>query len=360
MKEDVYERLRDVLDMIPNGYPRAEKGADIRMLKKIYTEEEADIASRLLLKLETPEAIAARTGLDRDRLEKMLPEMRDKGQIFGATIGGLGIYKLLPFVFGVYEFQINRMDDEFVDLAEEYSPVFFSDFFKHTPPLMKVVPIEREIPAGSVIQPYERVSALVGNAKAWAIGECICKKEKRMQGKGCENPLEVCMALAPIEGYFDNFFWGRPITMEEAFGVLERAEESGLVHMTSNVRTGHIYVCNCCGCCCGILRGITELGLEGSVARSNYRAAVDGPQCNGCGICAERCQVGSIEIDGTARVLDKCIGCGLCVSACPAGAMSMMLRDDGDIDPVPADEKEWMRLRAESRKDTRYRDLFKS
>ncbi len=361
MADDVYYRLRDMLDKMPNGYPATSDGLEIKILKKIYTEEEAEIAAKMRMKFETAEAMAVRTGLDAEYLKTMLPKMSNQGQIFGVTIGDAKIYKLPPFVFGIYEWQVYRLDRELVDMVEEYfRRDFGSTFYSQSPALLKVVPIEKEIPANSIIEPYERVSSLVENAKSWAVGDCICKKEKMILGEKCDNPMEVCMALSPLENMFDDYFWGRPITKEEAYAVLKKAEDSGLVHMTSNTREGHIYICNCCGCCCGILRGLNELGLDTALARSNYRAVVDQDLCTACGACLDRCQVkGAIEIGDTAVISGRCIGCGLCVSSCPVEAIIMARKDDADIEYVPIDEKEWNRKRAECRGRDDYKDLLK-
>jgi len=361
MADEVYYRLRDILDKMPNGYPATEDGLEIKILKKIFTEEEAGVATKMRMKFETAEAMAERTGLDAEYLRKMLPKMASQGQIWGVTIGGAKIYKLAPFVFGIYEWQVYRMDRELVDMLEVYSHRDFGKiFYKESPALLKVVPIEQEIPADSVIEPYQRVSSLIEGAKSWAVGDCVCKKEKSILGERCDKPMEVCMALSPIENMFEGYFWGRPITKEEAYAVLKKAEDSGLVHMTSNTKEGHIYICNCCGCCCGILRGVNELGLDSALARSNYRAVVDAELCTACGACLDRCQVkGVIEVGDTAVISDRCIGCGLCVSSCPVEAIKMARKDDAHIEYVPIDEKEWNKKRAEARGRDDYKDLLK-
>ncbi|MBP7738569.1 MAG: 4Fe-4S binding protein [Spirochaetes bacterium] len=361
MADDVYYRLRDILDKMPNGYPSTDDGLEIKILKKIFTEEEAEVATKMRMKFETAEAMAARTGLDVEYLKKMLPQMANNGQIFGVTIGGAKIYKLAPFVFGVYEWQVYRLDRELVDLCEEYFERGFGEYFwSKTPALTKVVPVEQEIPAGSVVEPYESITGLIEKAKSWAVGDCICKKEKMILGEKCDNPMEVCMALSPIENMFEGYFWGRPITKEEAYAVLKKAEDSGLVHMISNTKEGHIFICNCCGCCCGILRGVNQLGLDSAMARSNYRAVVDENLCTACGACRDRCQVkGVIEIGGTAMISDRCIGCGLCVSSCPLEAIKMTRKEDADIEYVPIDEKEWNKKRAEGRGRDDYKELLK-
>src|SRR4030042_289266 len=108
--DKIYYDLREILDKMPNGFPAEEDGLEIKILKKIFTAEEAGIAIKMKMKFETAEAMAGRTGLDAAYLTIKLAEMAGKGQISGVRLENVIIYKLLPFVFGIYEFQIKRMD----------------------------------------------------------------------------------------------------------------------------------------------------------------------------------------------------------------------------------------------------------
>ena len=125
------------------------------------------------------------------------------------------------------------------------------------------------------------------------------------------------------------------------------AEEAGLVHMTSNTKSGHIYICNCCKCCCHPLRQF-NLHRKNAAAKSNYIAVVDKDLCTACGICLDRCQANAIEIDDCV-IIGDCIGCGLCSTACPAGAIKMVKRAVDKLPGVPENEVEWFRQRAEAR-----------
>lgn len=46
----------------------------------------------------------------------------------------------------------------------------------------------------------------------------------------------------------------------------------------------------------------------------------DKDRCNGCGYCAERCPMGSIDAQDVSRVNGICIKCCACVKGCPMGA----------------------------------------
>ena len=361
MSETVYRELQRMLDSIPNGFPATESGVEIRILKKIFTEDEAELFMKLKMSMEPVAKIAQRTGMDESILKERLRIMDQKGQIFGFAAGGQSYYRIMPYVFGIYEFQLHRMDRELAELFEEYAAAGFrQEYFSRGPAMMKVVPIGIELPRGGAVEPYESVAALIEQARSWAVNDCICKKEKALTGHRCDRPMEVCMALAPVENAFgEDGFSARRISKEEAYRILSLSEEAGLVHMVSNYRAGHFFICNCCECCCGPLMAL-KLTSRDAVAKSNYYALVDAEKCTACGTCVERCQADAVTVNECAEIGD-CIGCGLCVSTCPSGAISMKRREPSDSPPVPEGELEWLEQRARSRgMDDGFKRLFSS
>jgi NAD-dependent dihydropyrimidine dehydrogenase PreA subunit len=352
MADEIYYRLAKVLDTLPNGFPSTKDGIEIRLLKKIFTPEEADLFCDLRLKFETPEKIAKRTGRPLEGLEEMLTRMwRERGEVFGVDLGGVKIFKMIPWVMGIYEFQLNRMDKELAELCEKYNMAFFSQFFKNKPQFMQVLPIEKDISSDQQILAYEQVSTIIENGQSFAVAECVCKKEQGLLGKTCKKPTEVCMSIAPVPGIFDNSHWGRAISKEEAYEVLRKAEEAGLVHLTYNVKQGHFFICNCCECCCGVIRAINLLGAKEAV-NSHFYAEINPDECTSCGLCKdERCQVNAIkEGDDAYEVIkEKCIGCGLCISTCPTEAIKLIRKPAAEITPPVDDEKAWFEERGKIR-----------
>jgi len=251
MSDIVYRKLAKVLDTLPNGFPATEDGLEIKILKKVFAPEEAELFCDLRMNFETA----------------------------------------------------------------------------------------------------DRVSQFIENAQSFGLETCVCKKEMRLLDKGCDKPEEVCLGLAPVPGVFENNSWGRPISKDEAYSVLKKAEEAALVHMCANVESGQIYICNCCGCCCGLLRSINQLGITDAI-NSNYYALIDADECTGCGICAEeRCQVNAIKEEGDAfRVIrDNCIGCGLCITECPTEAIRLVSKTADELVPPPRNDDDWFDQRARIR-----------
>jgi ferredoxin len=279
--------------------------------------------------------------------------MSERGQLWGLQFGDTWVFKMMPWVFGIYEFQLPHLDREMSEMFEEYHKTFGTQFFSKRPQMMQTLPIEEEISTSQEALPYEKVSSLIDQGQSFLVNECVCKKEHALVEKPCDRPLEVCLAVAPIEGAFDNSSRGRVITREEAYKLLAECEENGLVHMTGNTQDDRFYICNCCGCCCGVLRSINDLGIPATdVINSHYYAVIDPDECTACGTCAnERCQVGAIEEgeDHSEIAPEKCIGCGLCITTCPGEAIRLVRRPDSEVIHPPANQEQWYKERGRVR-----------
>ena len=82
MAEDAYVRLREFRDPLPAGYPSTPSGVEIRILKRFFSPEEAEITMKLKSEPEEVPAIAARVGLEEAEMARRLEEMARKGLIF--------------------------------------------------------------------------------------------------------------------------------------------------------------------------------------------------------------------------------------------------------------------------------------
>ena len=351
MTTDIYRKLANTLDTLPNGFPATKDGLEIKLLKKIFTPDEAELFCDLRLTFETPEQVAQRTGRPLKGLAERLTSMWKRGQLFGVDFGEVTVFKMVPWVLGLYEFQLDRMDRELAELTEAYNEHFGRQFFKGKPQLMQVLPVEQSLSEKQDTLPYQQVSTIINAGESFGLADCICKKEQKLLGKGCDAPLEVCMGIAPVPDFFKTHPTFRPISKLKAFEILEKAEEAGLVHMTSNTKSGHYYICNCCGCCCGVLKSINKWDLNDGT-NSQYYARIDMETCIQCGACKDdRCQVNAIiEQSGEYTVnREKCIGCGLCVSTCPTESITLLHRAEGEYITPPENETAWFEERGRTR-----------
>jgi len=119
---DIYKLLAAKLNRMPNGFPPTESGVELRILKKIFSPEDVGIALKLRMMPESAEEIAKRLQEPAGNVKTRLDEMVAKGQLTTFKQKGAQKYILLPFVIGIYEFQVKRLDKELADLFEEYFP----------------------------------------------------------------------------------------------------------------------------------------------------------------------------------------------------------------------------------------------
>jgi len=343
MQNEIYQRLAEKLDGLPNRFPKTQSGFEYRMLAKIFAPEEALLASAMNLEPEPVVVIANRAGSDLRETRDTLKRMTAKGLIDLKKGDGEFMYALRPFVVGFYEGQLPRMDKEMAELFEEYYRETQGAVLRPMPALHRVIPVGRAIPLKVNIDPYEQATALLEKAQSWGVRECICRKQQQLLGKGCQYDLETCLVFAPVKNAFNRSKVDRAITKEEAFQILRDTEEAGLVHSSGNYRDGIEYICNCCTCCCGIMRGIAEYGILSAVAHSNFQIALEEEKCSLCGACIDRCQFKALSLPDTMLAVDlkHCVGCGLCVIACPTEALHLEHREPDQIFIPPSDIKEW-------------------
>jgi len=352
-----YQHLARRLDTFPEGFPATESGVELRILAQLFTPEEATLAAELSLTPETPARLAMRLSAEPRALRQQLKGMARRGLITGGRAeGGFG-YALLPFVVGIYEMQAATIDAELAALFETYYHEAFGRTAATQPPAHRVIPIGESVRMELDIAPYESAVAIVERARAWGVTDCVCRKQQALIGEPCAHPLDVCMVLSerpaafgdpagpPAEGAAV-----RPLTREGALATLQRAADAGLVHSVSNTREGLWYICNCCTCACGILRGIADLGLRNVVAPSTFVNRADPELCIACGACVARCPFDALTLDETLRVdALRCVGCGVCIPACPAGALQLARRPEGEIPLPPETLDEWRAARERNR-----------
>jgi Fe-S-cluster-containing hydrogenase component 2 len=349
----VYEKLRERLDMFPQGFPKTKSGVELEILEHLFSADEAEIALSMRPFPEPVSILSERLGRDEKALSQVLYDMSKRGLILRYKESEELIYYFLaPWMVGVWEFQVNNLTPDNIKLYEKY-------YEEGIVPLNKtkkvggfrVIPIEQQIQDNTEIQTFEKVSEIIDSHARFAVADCICRKEATMLGEGCDKLLETCMTFGPAADYYIENEIGREISKEDAQEILLKAEEDGLVHFSSNHADGKVFMCNCCGCCCKALANITKYDNPGVIAKSNYYASVDAETCDGCETCADRCQVDAIQIEADLAIISlaKCIGCGLCVSTCPTESISMIYKQPDDLSHIFTDTNELMEAAA---KDT--------
>lgn len=349
MNREIYKKLAEKLDDLPNQYPATESGVELRLLEKIFTPEEAELAGEMVFVKESASIIASRANLPEKQARRTLKNMVRKGLIRYSKGDRELLFGLMPFVIGFYEELLPRLDQEMAELFEQYFQESGGEITGKGLSVHRVIPVEESIDFEMEIFPYEKASDLLEKAKSWGVRDCICRLQKQLIGDPCDHPLENCLVFAPIEGAFNKSEVDRTITKEEALTILHEAEEAGLVHTTGNYQGPNYYICNCCTCSCGILRGVVEFNKPSAITKSDFLVVIDEDLCVGCGDCIERCQFTALVLeDLICRVdLGSCVGCGLCVPVCQDEAMVLIRRPEGEMLPPPENIRTWGEVRFE-------------
>lgn len=346
---DNYTKLAQALDALPNGFPSVPSGAEIRLLKKAFTSEEAGIAALMSRAYETAGDIAERAGMAAEKVSEILESLLPRGLIRKKASDGNDAYRLGPFIVGWYEAMMGRLkhDNEFAEIFERYMKEGGGDrILSPRPGILGVVPVRGSLKP-ELLQPYDDIDAHFERHERFGVGDCICKIEQELVGGKCTMRLKRCgfYGLPPQTPLSDNV-----LDREQAKALFTEIEEEGFVHLgfygyTRGAKAPQfVGCCNCCGDCCAILRGTNDLGLKEGPQRSNYRAVIDLERCIQCGNCIDRCQVNAIaENDAGMPELDlsRCIGCGVCVTGCHGEAIELVPVNEAEWFNVPSSFEEW-------------------
>ncbi len=191
-----FEMLAEALDRLPNGFPRTQSKVEILLLKKVFSRDEAWLAGQLSGSLESAERIAKRTGLRPQDAETRLKAMAGKGQVWADTRRGKPVFRLAPFMVGIYESQRGRMDHEFAHLFERYMDEGgAAGIMKPLPALHRVVPSRGSVKSEWIL-PYEDVRAILSRARSFRLNDCICRLQQDQVGRRCDFPTRTCLAFS--------------------------------------------------------------------------------------------------------------------------------------------------------------------
>ena len=349
----IYRKLQQNLDKMPVGFPESKSGADIRILKRLFSLEEAIIANNLNILPETVSTIYKRiknsknshnnndknnnnnhniSSLSIKQLETTLDLMVKKGLILPSIKKKKKSYSYALLAVGIYEFQVDRLSKEFAeDFSEYISAEFGKELYSTDLPQIRTIPIEKSINAEMKIQTYDNIRKIIeGLNGRFAVANCVCRQEREILGEHCKHTdlIETCIILPGAVDMYLNQGLAREITKEDVIEHLHKAEDAGLILQPGNTQTP-VHICCCCGDCCNIITSAKRFPNPAELFFTNYYAKVDEELCTGCKKCISRCHMDAITIVDKKAIIDYnlCIGCGLCVPTCRSKAMSLNLKD---------------------------------
>lgn len=303
---------------LANKISRAKKGSkseitgndpEYKVLEPVVTEEMAEVGVFLeLRKPQSAEEVAALCGKSVEKTAKLLWDLAIAGVCFVNEIEGIDKYWFEIWVPGHMETIVNHPDKKsvknFIQSAEAFehygrkkAPLTAGIFTIGTGP-MRVIPIETSIQGETRRASYEEISKYLNENTVFSVSDCSCRTSREAMGEGCGHLKEdMCIQLGHAAEYYIRTGRGREITREEAFEIIKRAEENGLMHQIPNTDgPGKTHaICNCCGCSCYATR-IAGMFLNNDMVRSNYISQIDKDKCVACGECVAVCPVNALKL----------------------------------------------------------------
>ena len=344
----IYRLLQRHLDKQTVGFPSALLGSDIRLLRRVFTPDEAKIALHLSYKPASLDEIATKAApeFSADRTRLLLDSMFKKGGIAWKKRDSIDTWYLMPMVVGIYEnAQDGIASPEFLARADAYikSMTFGRAFMNAQPSQMRTIPISKSISMSHPVSTYDQIRGILQDAAGpFVVLPCICREKMVVRGNSCKKTIrkETCFAMNNTGAMILRRGHGREISRDEATELFRQSEADGLVLQPSNAERPE-FVCSCCGCCCGMLSFQKFLPSPVDYWTTHYQATVDQAACTHCGKCVSRCQVNAVALVGPERTAavdtNRCIGCGLCVATCPGKAIT--LKKKPQETPLPKNEE---------------------
>ncbi|MFX0141919.1 MAG: ATP-binding protein [Candidatus Hodarchaeota archaeon] len=342
---NVYRNLQIHLDQFPIGFPATKSGIELKVLRHIFSHEEAYFAIKLNWNYQSLENIYKSLDNEKvstERLEQILENMIKKGAIKYKIENGKKLYANIPLAVGIYEYQVNKASREFLEDFEEYLITQFgAELLGTKVSQFRTIPIEHSITPKQHVANYDEIRQVIENSPdPIGITNCLCRQGKELLGHPCKKTSlkEACLYFGSTGQLFINEGWARSINKEEVLKILQQAEDDGLVFQSGNSKNPE-FICTCCGCCCAILTQLQKVPRPSRIISSNFYAEINSELCVGCGTCVERCQLKSIKlVDNLAKViLKRCIGCGVCVPTCLEGAIELREKEE-EIKPPSTKE----------------------
>ena len=280
---------------------------EYRILDPIVDDDMCSVMMRMRLETDfSAEDLAKKTRKSLDFVQTQCDKLVKAGVIRTRVRSGVLCYYYPIWVPGIMEGILSNREqcDAHPELGacfEEYTRIrvgMLAPMLGNGVNFMRVMPVMSAIENDTHKASYDEISTLIEKAWAISVGPCSCRRSRRLMGEGCGHLEEdMCLYLNDNAINFSKNGEHRLITKEEAYEILRRAEDNGLVHEV-NQALGFddvTAICNCCGCSCYALR-IAELFRSPNGVSSNFIARVDKDKCVACGQCVENCQTNAVRL----------------------------------------------------------------
>ena len=286
-----------------------ENAPEYYCMENIVSDDEADIAIAAGLRKErTAGWLAAKVGKTVAEMQPALDNLVYYGvfrRVYSEELGE-DTYFMQIFAPGILEMMVNNQPlmaahPEVGRAFEEYTRLRMQTMGPILPDgygLMRVIPVESAIEGLPGVTDDERLSYYLNKYDTFSVSPCSCRASRTLLGDGCGHLAEdMCVQMGKGAEHYIRSGRARQISREEAYEIVKRAEENGLMHDIPNIEgSGETSaICNCCACACFGLRAGMMFGARDAI-RSNFVAEVDEAKCVACAQCVEVCPGNALKL----------------------------------------------------------------
>lgn len=339
-EEEVYQKLREHVDKQSFGYMAVPSGAEMIMLKRFFTPEDA------LNYIQMPpdrffsiQEFAQTVGKEPSEVEGLLYDMSKRGLLYREHIDGELMYHTSPAAHGIFEYNVDNIEPGWGGgLLQTLAEGLLPKIHQAKIPMYRSHVISADTVKGSLVIPEDDAKDFVANHERWALARCACRDVVKA-GTGtnaCNHSHNTCLVTDETADFYVENGIAKPLTKEEALAVIQASIDDKLVIQSSYSKRGEI-ICSCCSCCCAMLQTAKFVPGEAMSQVSHYVIEEDHEACKACGSCAKACPMQAITIDeaGYAVTSAACVGCGHCVPECKFGARTLVPKTGVEFVPLP-------------------------
>lgn len=372
---ELYVKLYALINTYSTGAGNQPNDLTFSYMMELLDEEHAQAL------LDAPKGVwftaseaAQTTGRTVEDCERLFADMRKVGYVCAAdrsdgtyyhqpALGALGGYLMTDEQFA----RSKEADGNFSCLP--MGDTYFDDWNNAGTPYYYPVLCDKSVVDTGEILPCDDVEALLKSHEHFAVAPCACRyfvtvaekddyptladfqtgnyKDYTINIDGDDMWVETCMFTGEEAQFWVELGIAREIDQEEALSILRRSVEDGYV-IEPYFQQDSACICSCKNAVCAGLGGWMSSFSQGPDIYesanayqqvSHYVLNVDYDLCLKCGMCAQRCQMGAIEMtgeDGTPEITGLCVRCGQCAYTCPSEARKLHLRPEQELlQPMP-------------------------
>jgi len=334
MAQEVYRELLEVMKKRGGAYSGMDIPEFYALVEELFTPEEAAVNNAMPRGPFKAADLAEIMGREEEELREILEGMADGGLCIGLNLDGTQFYQSARFMVGIFEFVFmagtaTERDKRIAALINDYEIAYKENSDEVAPGFSpyRVITVDRTIQVGNRVHTYDQVNAMIEKQAEIAVSTCYCRHAAFLRGEDTHGmPTDVCMQFGSGAQFAVQRLGARKVTKDEAFEVLNRAEDAGLIHMSQNLAEDTNFLCNCDRWHCVAVKTALSKPKPALFFNSGFEPYFDADLCVACETCIDRCPPEALVMgdDDLPQVdLDRCFGCAVCATGCQSEAVTM-------------------------------------